>query len=69
MDLEDAFAVPQKWFAENSANLNVTERDGPRSYWHIPLTALDGGGLAINLNKVGRKYSLEPHRFPLAPRA
>lgn len=68
MDLESAFAVPQKWFAENTDNLNVTEREGIRSYWHIPLTTLDGGGLAINLTRVGRKYSLEPHRFPLAPR-
>jgi len=68
MDLEVAFAVPQEWFAENVANLNATERDGSRSYWHIPLTTLDGGGVAINLTKVGRKYSLEPYRFPLAPR-
>jgi hypothetical protein len=67
MDLDSAFAVPQKWLSENAANLNATDRDGSRSYWHIPLTKFDGGGLAINLTKVGRKYSLEPHRFPLAP--
>ena len=69
MDLESAFAVPQKWFAKNAANLNTTERQESRSYWHIPLTTLDDGSLAINLSKIGRKYSLEPHRFPLAPRS
>lgn len=70
MNLESAFVVPQKWFAENAGDLNVAGKrdDGTPSHWHIPLTTLDGGGLAINLTKVGRKYSLEPHRFPLAPR-
>lgn len=68
MDLDAVFAVPQRWFAENAANLNATERDGNGSYWHIPLTTLADGGLAINLSKVGRKYSLEPHRFALAPK-
>ncbi len=69
MDLESAFAVPQEWFAENVANLNTTEREGTRSYWHIPLTTLDDGSLAVNLTKVGRRYSLEPHRFSLPPRS
>lgn len=68
MDLESAFAVPQSWFAENASHLNATEREGARSYWHIPLTTLNDGSLAINLTKIGRRYSLEPHRFPLAPR-
>ncbi len=67
MDLNSAFAVPQRWFEENTKNLNSTERDGRGSYWHIPLTTLDDGSLAINLTKVGKKYSLEPHRFDLAP--
>ena len=66
MDLDSAFAVPQRWFAENAGNLNTTEREGGGSYWHIPLTRMDDGSLAINLSKVGRKYSLEPHRFALA---
>jgi len=68
VDMESAFAVPQKWFAENLANLNTTERKESRSYWHIPLTTVEGGGLAVNLSRVGRKYSLEPHRFSLAAR-
>lgn len=28
MDFDSAFAVPQKWFRENSRNLNTTERQG-----------------------------------------
>lgn len=67
-DLDSAFAVPQRWFEKNEDNLSRSEGDGGRFYWHIPLTELEGGGLAINLTRLGRKYSLEPHRFALAPR-
>jgi hypothetical protein len=66
MDLEVAFAVPQTWFKENAQYLNVTEREGERSYCHIPLTTLEDGSLAINLSKIGRKVSLAPYQFPLA---
>jgi len=69
MDLESGFAVPQRWFAENTANLNASEREGKLAYWHIPITTFDDGGLAINLTRVGRKYSLEPHKFPLVSKA
>lgn len=65
MDLDSAFAVPQSWFAENKQNLNMTEKEDGGSYWHIPLTTMPDGSLAINLSKVGRKYSLESHRFLL----
>ncbi len=67
VDREFAFAVPRQWFAENANDLSVSERDGSRAYWHIPMTTLEDGTLAINLTRAGRKYSLEPHRFPLAP--
>jgi hypothetical protein len=39
------------------------QREGDRSYWHVPITTLDGGKLAINLSKVGSKAELEPYRF------
>jgi hypothetical protein len=65
MDLDAAFAVPQRWFAENKQNLNTTEKPDGGSYWHIPVTKMADGSLAINLSKVGRKYSLETHRFSL----
>ena len=67
--VSNAGAVPQRWFAENTANLNASEREGKLAYWHIPITMLDDGGLAINSTRVGRRYPLEPHRFPLGPRA
>jgi hypothetical protein len=66
MDLDSAFAVPQVWFPQNKENLNATEKPDGTRYWHIPLTKLPDGSIAINLSKVGKKYSLEPHRFSLA---
>jgi hypothetical protein len=69
MDLESAFAVPQNWFEENKANLNATEKPDGKIYWHIPLTTMPDGSIAINLSKVGRKCSLEPYRFSLAAHA
>jgi hypothetical protein len=65
MDLGSAFALPQNWLGENKQNLNTTERPDGGSYWHIPVTTMPDGSLAINLSKIGRKYSLEPHRFSL----
>jgi hypothetical protein len=65
MDLDSAFAVPQSWLSENKQNLNTTEKPDGRNYWHIPLTMLADASIAINLSKVGKKYSLEPHRFAL----
>jgi hypothetical protein len=38
---------------------------GDRSYWHVPVTTLDNGKLAINTSKVGSKMPLEPYRFEL----
>lgn len=64
MDLNWCFAVPHGRFAEILDFLNKTERED-RSYWHIPLTTLDSGSIAINLTKVNKKFSLEPYRIPL----
>lgn len=65
MDLDAAFALPQSWFAANKQNLNATEKPDGGSYWHIPITTLPDGSLAINLSKVGQKYPLGQHRFSL----
>ena len=65
MDLDSAFAVLQSWFAENRIDLNMTEKPDGGSYWHVPLTTRPDGSIAVNLSTVGRKYSLEPHRFAL----
>ncbi len=64
MDRDEAFAVPYSWIQKNKGNLNVTDR-GDRSYWHVPITTIEGGKLAINTSKVGTKTALEPFRFPM----
>ena len=62
MDREEAFAVPYSWIQKNKNNLNVTDR-GDRSYWHVPITTLESGKLAINASKVGSKTPLDRDRF------
>jgi hypothetical protein len=64
MDRDEAFAVPFSWLHQNKKNLNMTDR-GERSYWHIPVTTLENGRLAINMSKVGAKAALNPYRFAL----
>jgi len=59
-----AFAVPYSWILANKQNLNMTDK-GERSYWHVALTTLENGGLAINTSRIGIKTSLEPYRFSL----
>jgi hypothetical protein len=65
MDRDEAFAVPYSWISANRKNLNMTER-GERSYWHVPVTTLESGDLAINMSKIGSKAALKPFRFFLA---
>jgi hypothetical protein len=62
MDRNEAYAVPYPWLVENKDNLNVTER-GDRSYWHIALTTLPDGGLAVNVSRKGIKVPLKPFAF------
>lgn len=64
MDRDEAFAIPFAWLAENRQNLNTTER-GEKSYWHVPITTLPGGDLAINTSRVGTKTPLSGYRFQL----
>lgn len=64
MDRDEAYAVPYSWISANKQNLNMTDR-GERSYWHVPVTTLDGGDLAINMSKVGNKAALKAFRFLL----
>ena len=64
MGRDEAYAVPYSWLAENKKNLNMTE-NGDRSYWHIAVTTIGGGNLAINVSKVGKKVALKPFSFSL----
>ncbi len=66
MDRAEAFAVPYLWLSAHKQNLNMTD-NGERSYWHIAITTLQGGALAINTSKIGIKTPLEPYRFSLGP--
>jgi hypothetical protein len=40
----------------------MTDNDD-KSYWHVPITTLEDGGLAINMSKVGTKTALKPYRY------
>lgn len=64
MDRDEAYAVPYAWILANKQNLNMTD-NGERSYWHVAVTTLENGKLAINTSKVGVKTPLEPYRFSL----
>jgi len=64
MDRNEAYAVPYSWLVDNKQNLNITER-GERSYWHIALTTLPDGALAINVSKKGIKVPLRPFAFDI----
>jgi len=65
MDRNEAYAVPYSVVDENKKNLNMTDR-GDRSYWHVALTTLEDGSLAINLSRIGMKFSLKPFAFSWA---
>ena len=62
MDRDEAFAVPFSWLQANKNSLNTTD-SGDRFYWHIAITTLDNGELAINSSKIGLKTALAPFRF------
>lgn len=64
MDRDEAFAVPFSWLQANKDSLNRTD-SGDRFYWHIAVTTLEDGGLAINSSKIGLKTPLAPYRFTL----
>lgn len=64
MDRDEAFAVPYSWIENNKKNMNMTDR-GDRSCWHVPVTTLETGKLAINTSKVGIKAALEAYRYAL----
>jgi hypothetical protein len=64
MDLAEAFAVPYAWIKAHKQDLNMTD-NGDRSYWHVALTTLEDGNLAINTSKVGMKIPLDQYRFSL----
>ncbi len=61
-DSNIAYVLPRKFMEDNLENLNMTEKEGGRSYWHIALNS-DEGVIKLNLSKIGRKVDLAPYRF------
>jgi hypothetical protein len=64
MDRDEAYAVPYSLLEKNKKNLNMTER-GEKSYWHVAITTMDDGSLAVNLSRIGSKLPLKPLAFHL----
>ncbi len=62
MDTDIGFAIPFSWMAQNKGNLNMTERVD-KSYWHVALTTLEDGKLALNLSRKGKKIPLSSWAF------
>jgi hypothetical protein len=65
MDRDEAFAIPYKWMKGNLNNFNTSDR-GDKSYWHVPITILDSGELAVNASRISRKTALTPYKFSIA---
>ena len=64
MDRTTAYAIPYATLAPLLTKLNKSEASR-RSYWHLPLTQLESGELALNVSLVGKKVSLKPFEYPL----
>ena len=62
MDRDEAYALPYSLLEKNKKNLNMTER-GEKSYWHVAITTMDDGSLAVNLSRIGSKLPLKPLAF------
>jgi hypothetical protein len=62
MDRAEAYAVPYSVLDKHKKSLNTTDR-GDRSYWHVALTTMEDGALAINLSRIGKKLALKPFAF------
>ena len=57
-----AYALPRQFMEENLQNLNMTEKEGGKSYWHIALNN-DESVIKLNLSKIGKKVDLTPYRI------
>lgn len=62
IDSNVGFAIPYRWIAENKKNLSMREGVGER-HWHIPLTVLGDGALAVKLPRNELSVTLKPWEF------
>lgn len=65
MDRDEAFAIPYGVLSENLINLNVTEREDGKHYWHVVMTTSENNSLAWNLTKARKKIDLTHFACPL----
>ncbi|WBT36625.1 hypothetical protein [Hyphomicrobium sp. DMF-1] len=67
MDRNDAFALPVSVIDSFLPKLNQTMRRDGRSYWHVVLTSLDDGSLALYSSRTGEAMPLSSYSVPLGP--
>lgn len=66
MDRDEAFAIPLPTFMELRSKLNQTVRSDGTAYWHVVITTLEGGALALYASKTGDALPLAAFSLPLA---
>ena len=59
MDLDRAFVIPLATLQSFLPKLNQTARDG-NAYWHVVITTLEGGELALYSSRTGESIALTP---------
>jgi hypothetical protein len=62
LDTNVGFAIPFHWMTENKKNLSMADRVD-KSFWHVPLTRLADGTLAVILSGAESPVPLEPWAF------
>lgn len=65
MDREDAFVLPVSDLAPLLPKLNKTIREDGKSYWHVSMTTLEDGSLALYSSKTGDTIPLAPYALSL----
>ncbi len=65
MDRSEAYAIPLADIEDMLPSLNTTVRPDGQTYWHVAITTMPDGDLAINLSKTGTKVGLREYAFPL----
>lgn len=64
MDLDQAFVIPLNILKDFLPKLNQTVRDG-KAYWHVVITTIEGGALALYSSRTGERVPLAPFAIPI----
>lgn len=65
MDRNEAFALPKPTLDTFLPKLNQTVREDGTAYWHVVITTLESGELALYSSKTGDKIPLKPFAITL----